>query len=71
MKQNKPQDLKELFQLMQQDVETSHTLSDGYLNDIVNIICGITERCESLHEDGTSQWKGFKCVRNGLRDLTK
>jgi len=66
-----PKDLKELFEFMQEDVALSHILSDGYLKDIVEIMCGITESCESKHEDGTSQWKGFKCVRNGLRDLIK
>ena len=71
MNKNTPQDLKKIFELMQKDVAMSHHLSDTYLELIVDIICGITENCESIHEDGTAQWKGFKCIRNGLRDLIK
>ena len=71
MNKKTPQDLKKLFEIMQEDVALSHHLSDIYLKDIIEIICGITENCESIHEDGTSQWKGFKCMRNGLRKLNK
>ena len=66
-----PQDLKELFETMQDDVLLSHHLSYEYLGDLVEVICGITENCESKHEEGMGQWKGFKCIRNGLRDLLK
>ena len=69
MEHKTPQDLENLFRVMQGDVELSHHLSDDYLEMLVDVIIGITENCESKHEDGTSQWKGFKCMRNGLRDI--
>jgi len=71
MQINTPEDLKKLFEAMQHDVATSHQLPDVYLKEIVEVVCGITENCESVHENGTSQWRGFKCIRNGLRDLIK
>ena len=71
MNTNTPQDLKDMFNKMQEDVATNHRLSDEYLKDIVEIVCGITERCEAAHDDTLAEWKGFKCIRNGLRNLTK
>ncbi len=66
MKTNTPQQLKDLFELMQEDVALSRHLSDTYLENLVEVICWITESCEIKHED---EWVAMKCIRNGLRDL--
>ena len=54
---------------MQHDVATSHHLSDSYLDEIVEVVCGISENCEGRDETITEEWRGFKCLRNGLRDI--
>ena len=38
---------------------------------VIEEVIKLSEECEIKHEDGMSQWKGFKCLRNTLRDKLK